>query len=141
MSTQELSVYYCSKCGRYGYYQLIRNAVCHSCNMKMTLLNINFLEFLRLSPEERDNLLIHELLSGEYASAHIANSESAYNRLKIIAAMNAQIQELTAANRQLNKTIDWMHQTIWELLSKNRELRRQLEQLETENNGTPPASV
>lgn len=41
--------------------------------------------------------------------------------------LNRQLRHLTAVNQQQEKTISWMHDTIWELLSQNRKLKASLE--------------
>lgn len=118
---RELSVYYCPKCGRYAYYQLIRNTVCPNCNEKMTFLDMNYQDFMHLSHEERDNLLIQEILTHSHSiSNRILAADRAHNKRQIIATLNTRIQELEDENRQLNATIEWMHETIWELLRRNR---------------------
>lgn len=120
---RELSVYCCSKCGYYGYYQLRRNAVCPKCNVSMEPLSTNYRDFMDLSCEERDQLL----------SAHIIAASSPYvrrlmiphkanNNREFIARMGNRITELETENEKLNKTVEWMHQTIWELVRKNKGL-------------------
>lgn len=120
---RELSVYYCPKCGRYAYYQLVRNAVCPNCNEKMVFLDMDYQSFMHLNREERDNLLIQEILSHSGSiSNRILAADRAHNKRQLVATLNARIQELEEENHQLNSTIEWMHQTIWELLRRNREL-------------------
>ena len=136
---RELSVYYCPRCGYYGYFQLVRNAVCPSCAVKMKLLDMRSQDFMKLTLEERDHLLIHNILSRDCSITNrITAAERAHNNRKLIAAMNAQIQELESENRQLNDTVEWMHQTIWDLLARNKELQRQIEQ--TDPPANPPDS-
>lgn len=136
---RELSVYYCPRCGHYSYYQLVRNAVCPSCNIKMQLLDMRYLDFVKLSLEERDSLLIHDILSRNDCVTHrIAAAERAHNNRKLVAAMNAQIQELKSENQQLSNTVEWMHQTIWELLARNKELQRRMEQTDRSSESLPP---
>lgn len=131
---RELSVYYCPKCGRYAYYQLVRNAVCPNCNEKMIFLDMDYRAFMQLSHEERDKLLIQEILSHSTSiSNRILAADRAYNNRQMIATLSTRIQELEADNRQLNETIEWMHQTIWELLHRNKELERQQEKLQRQN--------
>lgn len=122
---RELSVYYCSKCGYYGYYQLPKNAVCPKCSVNMVLLSINFQDFMDLSCEERDELLSKQILmnSSPYIK-RLAAPHKAYNNREIIARMSDHIVELETDNRKLNETVEWMHQTIWELVQKNKEITR-----------------
>lgn len=131
---RELSVYYCPKCGRYAYYQLVRNAVCPNCNEKMTFLDMDYRAFMHLSHEERDKLLIQEILSHSPSiSNRILAADRAYNNRQMIAALSTRIQELETDNRKLNETIEWMHQTIWDLLRRNKDLERQQENLHRQN--------
>ncbi len=46
--------------------------------------------------------------------------------------LNEQLRHLTAVNQQQEKTINWMHDTIWELLSQNRKLKAKLEKVVSE---------
>lgn len=120
---RELSVYYCPKCGRYAYYQLVRNAVCPNCNEKMVFLDMDYQSFMHLNREERDDLLIQEILShSDSISNRILAADRAHNKRQLVATLNARIQELELENQQLNSTVEWMHQTIWELLRRSREL-------------------
>lgn len=118
---RELSVYYCPKCGRYGYYQLQRNAVCSKCKINMTTLTMAYQDFMDLSCEERDNLLAQLIVasSSPYVQRLLAPHKINNNR-EIIARMGEHIAELEAENEKLNRTIEWMHQTIWEMVRKNK---------------------
>ncbi len=128
---RELSVYYCSKCGRYAYYQLVRNAVCPNCDEKMTQLDMDYQAFMHLSHEERDKLLTQEILAHSTSiSNRILAADRAHNKRQLVATLNTRIQKLEDENHQLTSTIDWMHQTIWELLNRNKELQHQLEELQ-----------
>lgn len=40
---RELTVYYCSKCGRYGFYQVSKNAICPVCKTPMTVFPMSYL--------------------------------------------------------------------------------------------------
>lgn len=118
---RELSVYYCSKCGYYGYYQLQRNAVCPKCKDDMVPLSISYQDFMDLSCEARDELLSTHIIesSSPYVRRLLAPHKTNNNR-EIIARMVDRITELEIENEKLNKTIEWMHQTIWELVRKNK---------------------
>lgn len=125
---RELSVYYCPKCGRYGYYQLVRNAVCPNCEVKMSWLDMRYQDFMHLSLKERDELIIHEIITHDASVTNrmITAARSNDNR-HLIAALNTRIHELEAENQKLNETVEWMHKTIWELLEKNKTLEHKLE--------------
>jgi septal ring factor EnvC (AmiA/AmiB activator) len=116
-----LSVYYCSKCGYYGYYQLQRNAVCPKCRKELAELSISYQDFMDLSCEARDELLSAHIIaaSSPYVRRLLAPHKVNNNR-ENIALMGQRITELEIENEKLNKTIEWMHQTIWELMRKIR---------------------
>lgn len=125
---RELSVYYCPRCGYYGYFQLVRNAVCPSCDVKMQPLTMRYQDFMKLDLEERDSLLTHRILSQNASVTNrITAADRAHNNRKLIASLNAQILNLESENRELSATVEWMHQTIWDLLARNKALQRQLD--------------
>lgn len=127
---RELSVYYCPKCGRYGYYQLVKNTICPNCDIKMHLLDMNYQQFMNLDREERDALLIDKLLTRhESITGRLIAADRAHNYRAAIASLSTRVQELETDNRELNHTVDWMHKTIWDLLGKNKSLERQLADL------------
>lgn len=118
---RELAVYYCKKCGYYGYYQLTRNAVCPKCDEKMTMLDISYQDFMDLDCRERDNYLAKEILDAAPSIIQrLVSPHKEFNTREIIAAMSVQIQELETENKKLNDTVTWMHQTIWDLLRKSK---------------------
>ncbi|WP_124065186.1 hypothetical protein [Clostridium sp. E02] len=120
---RELSVYYCTRCGYYGYYQLERNAVCPKCKVNMISLSMNYQAFMDLSCEERDELLSsHIIASSSPYVKRLLTPHKVNNNREIIARMGDRITELEIENEKLNKTIEWMHQTIWELVRKNKGL-------------------
>lgn len=120
---RELSVYCCSKCGYYGYYQLQRNAVCPKCNVDMVPLSISYQDFMDLSCEERDELLSNHIItsSSPYVRRLMAPHKVNNNR-EIIARMGDRINELETENEKLSKTVEWMHQTIWDLVRENKRI-------------------
>lgn len=127
---RELSVYYCPKCGRYGYYQLIKNTICPNCDVKMIWLDMRYQDFMDLDLEERDSLIIQQLMDRHTSiTGRIIRADRAHNYRASIAALSARIQELESENRQLNETLQWMHQTIWDLLKKNKALEQRITDL------------
>ena len=45
----------------------------------------------------------------------------AYNNREFIARMSDRIVELEAENKKLNETVEWINQTIWDLVRKTKE--------------------
>lgn len=125
---RELAVYFCPQCGRYGYYQLVRNAICANCDVKMSLLDMPYIQFIHLDREQRDELLTSIILKyNQSITTRIIQADRAHNTRYVVAKLTSHIQELEAENNKLNETVAWMHQTIWDLLEKNKELERRLQ--------------
>lgn len=129
---RELAVYYCTKCGRYGYYQLVRNAVCANCDVKMTLLDMPYIQFIHLNRQQRDELLTKSILTNSQSiTDRIIHADRLHNNRAVVAGLQSRIQELEAENKKLNDTVDWMHQTIWDLLDTKKQLEQQLSQIDS----------
>ena len=47
--------------------------------------------------------------------------------MELLEKLQQENTMLHEENKKLNDTIAWMHQTIWDLLSKNKSLEHQLE--------------
>lgn len=121
---RELSVYYCSKCGHYAYFQLSRNAVCPKCDIAMTHLDMRYQEFIHLGYEERDELLSNEIIKkANSMTARLGLPSKKANHRETIASLKNQLLELEAENKKLSETVEWMHQMIWDLLKDNRKNR------------------
>lgn len=114
---RELSVYYCPKCGFYGYYQLPKNAVCPKCSINLAPLYVSYQDFMNLDCKERDDLLATHIISSSspYIQRLIAPHKTNNNR-EIIALLSQRIEVLEEENKALNATISWMHTTIWDLV-------------------------
>lgn len=130
----DLSVYYCPKCGRYAYVQQNSNISCSACGYAMKQLSVSCSEFMRLSPEKRNVLILDNILSE--ARQISSDTVSVPDELCLTGScsyrhmffsMNMRLHELQKENQQLNHTVNWMHQTIWKLLSRNKELEKRLE--------------
>lgn len=118
---RELSVYYCPKCGHYAYYQLPRNAVCPRCGAVMKLLPMRYQDFMDLNCQERDQLLSKEILKNfPTLTSRLMAPHKENNLRETIAELAYQVQELEEENRTLKATVDWMHQTIWDMVRKQR---------------------
>lgn len=116
---RELAVYYCPKCGYYGYFHLEQNAICPNCLKKLDCLDLPYPDFVNLSLEARDALLIQKILSHDPSvSNRILTADRAHSYRKTIATLHSQVYDLKLENKQLLETLNWMHETIWELLSK-----------------------
>lgn len=116
---RELRVYYCKKCGFYGFYQLPSYAVCPKCDFYMQLLDIPFKDFSNLSCEERDQLLSDRIInSNSYVSRLMASHRKA-NYRELIAHLSQKIEDLSKENEKLQETVEWMHQLIWDMIKEN----------------------
>ena len=67
---RDLSVYYCKKCGYYAYYQLPKNAICPTCDCKMTIIDMRYQDFMDLSYEERDRLISRLIIEASSSLVH-----------------------------------------------------------------------
>ena len=122
---RELSVYYCPLCGRYAYFQLPKNAVCHKCQTKMNLMDMRYQDFMDLDYDARDRLITHKIVeSAPTLVERICAPDKVYNH-----RLAAECSRLEQENQELNHTIDWMHKTIWDQLKRTRELERELAEL------------
>lgn len=127
---RELSVYYCKKCGHYAYYQLPKNAVCPKCNVGMTILKLPYQEFMDMNYEERDFLISREIIhSNPSFVKRIIAPEKMFNQREIIGKLTDQIETLEIDNKKLNDTIEWMHETIWDMLRENKALIQEVNDL------------
>lgn len=127
---RELSVYFCPKCGRYAYYQLVKNTVCPNCEAKMVWMDMRYQDFMNLDLEERDSLIIQRILERHTSiTGRLVEADRSHNYRAAIGKLTSRVQELETENRELNDTVNWMHQTIWELLSKSKALEQRLTEL------------
>jgi predicted RNase H-like nuclease (RuvC/YqgF family) len=87
----------------------------------MAPLSISYQAFMDLSCEDRDELLSQHIIdsSSPYVQRLLAPHKENNSR-EVIARMGDRITELEIENEKLNQTIEWMHQTIWELVRKNK---------------------
>lgn len=145
---KELSVYYCPGCGRYCYCQRPKNIICPVCSTPMALLTC-YSDFCRLTQAERDKLLIQKIISDDSSlpgrflaymrsctDTRIAVLKDSSRHLadpKAFSSEESHIHQLEAENQKLCDTIQWMHQTIWDLLRKNKDLEHKLEQFLSSN--------
>lgn len=114
---RELSVYYCKKCGRYGFYQLSKNAVCPNCDLKMILLDMHYQAFMKLDYDERDTLLSQKIIEASPSLIErLVKSSQEFNSRAVIAGLTTRVTELENENKKLEETVSWMHQTIWEFI-------------------------
>lgn len=58
---RELTVYYCSKCGRYGFYQVSKNAICPVCKTPMTVFPMSYQNFMDMDYNMRDQLISDQI--------------------------------------------------------------------------------
>ncbi|MDO4295256.1 MAG: hypothetical protein Q4D90_03740 [bacterium] len=118
-----LQVYFCPKCGYYRYYQLVKNAVCPKCDIKMRPLLIDYTKFMDMDCDMRDAFIGKEML--RYArplTETITEPHKQYNNREEIGKLMAQIQQLETENQKLTQTVAWMHETIWQMLKEKKGL-------------------
>ena len=139
---RELSVFYCSKCGYYGYYQLPKNAVCHKCSCAMVRLDMAHQNFVNLNYEERDRLLAAKMIeSAPSLACRITAPEKLYRQRKLVGALTHRILELEKEVDELNDTIEWMHTTIWNAVRQRQELKEEIQYLKDSANPDQPTSA
>ena len=126
---RELTVYYCKKCGRYGFYQIPRNAVCPVCGLAMTVFPMAYQSFMDLDYQMR-NQMISDQIAGEVAPQTSViqritePTKAADNRTELARlmaereTMELELQDLSQKNQELENTIHWMHDMIWDLTRK-----------------------
>lgn len=126
---RELTVYYCSKCGRYGFYQVSKNAIYPVCKTPMTVFPMSYQNFMDMDYNMRDQLISDQIAGNVTPQTSVvqrlteqsktSNSRSAIAKLK---ARNEELEyenlDLHQKNAELEKTIDWMHDMIWDLTRK-----------------------
>lgn len=124
-----LAVYYCSTCGFYGYYQLPKNAVCPSCQLKLTELPMSYQSFMRLEFGLRDQLIADQIAGDVTPHSSIVQRvtelEKSCSTRFTTAKLKSRIQVLEAEKAELQKktkeqetTISWMHDLIWDLTKR-----------------------
>ena len=123
---RELRVYYCSKCGRYAYHQLSKNAVCPECSLAMTALTISYQSFMDLDYTMRDQLIADQI-AGELtpkssivqritAATKLDSTRISTARLRAaVEELEEKLEELQQKNEELEATNKWMHDLIWDL--------------------------
>lgn len=126
---RELAVFYCPDCGHYAYYQTSRHPACPKCGdggNAMCMLKMYYTEFMKMTCEERDNFLAMEMLKRNPSiMARITAPHKRFNSRETIAELCNVIMDLDAENKVLNDTVDWMHDTIWEMLKAQKGLDKE----------------
>lgn len=120
---RELAVFYCPKCGHYAYYQTSRHPLCPKCgtDTPMCMLRMYYTEFMKMSCEERDNYLANEMLKRNPSILQrVSASRKRFNSRETIAELCSVIMDLDAENKTLSDTVNWMHDTIWDMLRQQR---------------------
>ena len=80
---------------------------------------------------ERDRLITRKIIEAAPSLAGtISETEEADNHRRLIARLTSEYENLTEENRKLNQTVEWMHDTIWDLLRQRNELKRMLEDMQ-----------
>lgn len=88
----------------------------------MKLLDMPYQTFMDLDLEERDLLLSREILRNcPSVVTRISAPHKAFNQRETIARLSAQVAALEEENQKLNETVAWMHQTIWDMINRQRQ--------------------
>lgn len=96
----------------------------------MTRLTIPYQEFMDFNYEERDQFISREIITSSPSFVkRIAEPGKVFNQREIMGELTLQVEELDAENQKLNETVEWMHDTIWDLLRKNKALNQELHDL------------
>ena len=94
----------------------------------MQLLDITYQEFMDFDLEERDEFLAQQIIkTGPTYIQSLLAREKTFNSRKTIGYLTTELNRLEADNQQLNSTVEWMHDTIWDLLRQTKALQRKLE--------------
>ncbi len=124
---KDLSVYYCPECGRYTFSQTTKTIICPICGISMIRLT-DYADFCTLNKEERDRLLVQNMIT---ENPSVSSRFLTYTRFcagsKASDLQDTYIRQLESENKELNNTIQWMHQMIWDLIHKNKALEHELE--------------
>lgn len=118
-----LQIYFCPDCGHYGFFQLEKRAVCPKCHTAMHLLLMDYVDFMDLDCTKRDELITNEMLrlAQPYVKRLVEPYKNNNNREKI-GALIKRISELEKENQKLSETVEWMHDTIWQMLRESKGL-------------------
>lgn len=119
---RELSVYYCPECGYYGSFHLTGSVVCPRCEAEMNLLPIRHKDFTALNCKERDEFLSRQQTGCDSVVARLMAPHKANNSRELVAHLTSKIENLESENKKLHETVEWMHQTILDLLQRNKEI-------------------
>jgi len=102
----------------------------------MTLLDMRYQDFMDLNYEERDRLICGKLMDSAASIVHrLCIPSKFYNHREVIGHLTQELSRLEQENKELNETIDWMHQTIWEQLRKTKGLEQELRELKKQVHG------
>lgn len=126
---RELNVYYCSKCGHYGFYQTSQKAICAACENMMNLLPMCYKSFMNMEYSMRDKIIANQLAGDLIPSCSVVQRitalENGCDDRIITIQLKTRIEELEANNEALRQknleqenTITWMHSMIWDLAAR-----------------------
>ena len=91
---------------------------------------MRYQDFMNLDYEERDRLLIGKITqSAPSLIRRICTSEKLYNQRALVGELTAEYAKLQKENEELNHTVSWMHQLVWEQIRRNKVLEQKMEVL------------
>ena len=112
---RELTVYYYSKCGRYGFYQVSKNAICPVCKTPMTVFPMSYQNFMDMDYNMRDQLISDQIAGNVTPQTSVVQRLTEQSKTSKLEYENLDLHQ---KNAELEKTIDWMHDMIWDLTRK-----------------------
>lgn len=111
---RELSVYYCPKCGYYGYYQMPK-AACPRCSAGFRELPVPIGKFMELDCTDRDKIIACEIVNANPYISDLAVPDTEFDSWKILKSMEARAREREEANEKLKDTVAWMQKMMEDL--------------------------
>ena len=86
------------------------------------IARMHYREFMDMGCKERDDYLALEILKDNPSYIkRITAPHKRFNSREIIAEMNIEIMRLDTENKILSDTVKWMHDTIWDMVKKQRQ--------------------
>lgn len=106
---RELNVYYCPKCGHYGYHLVPKNAVCPICQEIMLPLPMSYQSFMNLEFDMRDTIIANQIAGDVIPDSSVVQRITALEKdctsRFVVAELKAYIIDLENKNQDLASQI------------------------------------